>query len=480
MVTPATMPNGTVGVAYPAQNLNASGGTGPYVFNVSAGSLPNGLNLVGGVVSGNPTISGTFNFTIKATDANNCMGTQAYSVTIAPAPTSGLQFYPLATPVRLLDTRVGASGCFTPGAKIPGGTSRTQAGANTCGIPANAKAVTGNITTVDSGGGYLTIYPSDVTQPNAANSNYNPNEILNNVFTVGLGAADGAFKIFVTSNTDVVVDITGYYAPPGAGGLYFHPLPKPIRLLETRASQPGCFTPNAPLPGNADTTQQGTTTCDGVTIPAAAKALVGNATTVFPAAGGYLTLFPADASRPNTASGNYDLNEVLNSPFTVGLSATGQFKIFTTATTDIVVDVLGYFSPDATDANGAGLLFYSLGTPVRLLDSRANQPACFTPGAPFTGGTEYTQLARGACLSQTIPTAALAVVGNVTTVNPLAGWLTLWPSNVTRPLVSALNFATGQIANRHFIVGLGPDGAFKLYPSSTTDLVIDLAGYFAP
>ena len=477
MVTPATMPNGTVGVAYPAQNLNASGGTGPYVFNVSAGSLPNGLDLIGGVVSGNPTISGTFNFTIKATDANNCMGTQAYSVTIAPAPTSGLQFYPLATPVRLLDTRVGASGCFTPGAKIPGGTSRTQAGANTCGIPAAAKAITGNITTVDSGGGYLTIYPSDVTQPNAANSNYNPNEILNNVFTVGLGAADGAFKIFVTSNTDVVVDITGYYAPPATGGLYFHPLPKPIRLLETRASQPGCFTPNAPLPGNADTTQQGTTTCDGVTIPAAAKALVGNATTVSPVAGGYLTLYPADVSRPFVASGNYDLNEILNSPFTVGLSASGQFKIFTTATTELVIDVLGYFSADATDANGTGLLFNPL-TPVRLLETRAGFNGCTTPGAPLAAGIETAQPAQNFC---TIAATAKAIVGNATVVQPgSGGFLTFWPSDATRPLVATSNYLAGDVLNRHFTVGLGANGQFKIFAYTTTHLVVDVSGYFAP
>ena len=227
-------------------------------------------------------------------------------------------------------------------------------------------------------------------------------------------------------------------------------------------------------------TQPGRVTCNSLTIPANAQALVGNATVVNPAAAGYITLFPSNATQPFVSSGNYVGGSIVNTPFTVGLGADGAFKIFTTATTDIVVDVLGYFSPDATDVNGAGLLFYSLGTPVRLLDSRVSQPACFTPGMPFTGVTEYTQLARGTCGGQTIPTAALAVVGNVTTVNPLAGWLTLWPSNVTRPLVSALNFATGQIANRHFIVGLGPDGAFKLYPSSTTDLVIDLSGYFAP
>ncbi len=115
-----------------------------------------------------------------------------------------------------------------------------------CTLPANAQALTGNVTTVLRGGGFLTLYPSNATQPTVANSNYTANEVVNNVFTVGLGA-DGAFKIFALNTTDVVVDVTGYYAPPGTGGLFFHPLPTPVRLLETRTGQAvGCFKPGAP------------------------------------------------------------------------------------------------------------------------------------------------------------------------------------------------------------------------------------------
>ena len=482
-VNPATIAAGTVGSFY-SQSFTQTGGALPITFSLS-GALPNGLSFTtGGVLSGTPTESGSFPITVTATDFNGCAGSRGYTLTInnAPPMSNGLQFYPLARPIRLLETRAGQPGCDAPGAPISGGTDRTQLARRTCDgqtIPSNAMAITGNITPVPNSMGYLTLYPSNAARPLVASSNFVAGEIVNNVFTVGLGT-DGAFKVFASTTTDVVVDVTGYYAPPSAGGLYFHPLSSPIRLLETRVGQPGCDAPQTPIGSGTTRTQPGRVTCNSLTIPANAQALVGNATVVNPAAAGYITLFPSNATQPFVSSGNYVGGSIVNTPFTVGLGADGAFKIFTTATTDIVVDVLGYFRPDATDANGAGLLFYSLGTPVRLLDSRVGQPACFTPGTPFTGVTEYTQLARGTCGGQTIPTAALAVVGNVTTVNPLAGWLTLWPSNVSRPLVSALNFATGQIANRHFIVGLGPDGAFKLYPSSTTDLVIDLAGYFAP
>ncbi|MBS1787203.1 MAG: M36 family metallopeptidase [Acidobacteria bacterium] len=394
---------------------------------------------------------------------------------------NGLQFYPLAVPVRLLDTRPMQSACTTPNAPITGGSTLTQLTSGTCGIPASAQAVTGNITAVlPSGNGFLTVYPSDASQPLAANTNYIVGDILNNVFTVGLGAGDGSFKVFSSATTDVVIDITGYYAPPGTGGLYFHPLPKPIRLLETRPMQSGCTTPGTPLVGNTDTLQQGTLMCDGVTIPSTAKALVGNATTVGPAANGFLTLYPADAAmRPLAASGNYKSGQTLNSPFTVGLSPSGQFKIYTVATTDLVIDVLGYFSPDAMDVNGAGMKFNPV-TPSRLLDTRSGVTgACYLPGLPLTGGVETSQAARGVC---TLANTAAAIVGNVTTVMPTAnGFLTFWPSDVvTRPTAATSNFQSGRNFNRYFSVGLGTDGAFKMYASQTTNIVVDVSGYFAP
>ncbi len=88
-VSPGTLPGGTVGSAY-SQTVTASGGTSPYAFTVTAGSLPPGLTLAtGGGLSGTPTAGGTFNFTVTATDSTTAgnggpfSGNQAYTVTIA-------------------------------------------------------------------------------------------------------------------------------------------------------------------------------------------------------------------------------------------------------------------------------------------------------------------------------------------------------------------------------------------------------------
>lgn len=475
-VNPATIANAFVGTAY-SQQFTQTGGAGTITWS-SSGTLPAGitLNPNTGLLSGMPTTPGTANFTIRATAFNGCFGERSYTVTISG---NGLQFFPLAAPVRLLDTRSGATACSQPNAPIVGQSSLTQPGQNFCSIPANAVALTGNISTINSGGGYLTLFPSNAAQPTVANVTYGANEIINNVFTVGLGA-DGAFKIFAFNTTDVAVDVTGYYAPPANNGLYFHPLPAPVRLLDTRNGATGCVTPGAPFSGNVDIPQQAISGCSG--IPAAARAIVGNATTIDPQATGFLTLFPADVTRPLVASSIYGAGQVVNGPFTVGLAANGQFKIFSTATTHLAVDVVGYYSTEATDANGTGLLFSPLSKPVRLLETRNLPTGCFKPNAPLNAQQEYVQTARGTCDGVTIPTTALGVVGNATVVQPNAvGFLTLWPSSATRPLIATATYNPGDVTNRHFIVGLGSgDGAFKMFTLATAHLVIDLAGYFAP
>ncbi len=492
-VNPATLPNGVVGAAY-NQPLTATGGTAPHTFAVTTGSLPNGLTLAsGGALTGMPTTTGTFNFTVTATESTGCTGLRAYTVTVVGV---GLQFFPLPQPVRLLETRAGFTGCTMPGVPINANGTLTLPARTTCaGIPAAAAAVTGNITVVPSGPGFLTLFPSSATQPTVANSNFGAGEITNNVFTVGLGASDGAFKIFSSATTHVIVDVTGYYAPPNTGGLYFHPLATPVRLLETRPSLTGCITPGTQLIGtgnpnadpNLDLLLQGRSPvvapCNS--IPATAQVLVGNATSVLPSALGYLTIYPSGGTRPTVASSNYAGNDVINGPFAVKLGADGKFKIYTFATTNLVVDILGYYSEDATDANGAGLLFNPLPSPVRLLETRVGFAGCTMTGAPIVGNlanATHTQMAANFC---GLPTSAQAVVGNVTVVNTTgAGFLTLFPANLmTAPLVATSNYPTPATFgyNRHFFVGLSPaDGKFKVLTQFTTDLILDASGYFAP
>jgi len=85
-ITAASLPGGTVGVAY-SQSVTAAGGATPYTWTAIAGSLPPGLSLnpANGSVTGTPSSAGTFNFTAQVRDSNNATASQAFTVTIANA-----------------------------------------------------------------------------------------------------------------------------------------------------------------------------------------------------------------------------------------------------------------------------------------------------------------------------------------------------------------------------------------------------------
>lgn len=85
-LSPSTLPAASGGVSY-LQSVSASGGIGSYTFSLSVGTLPPGIGLSSaGVLSGTPTATGSYAFTLTATDSLGFTGSQAYTV-IVNAPT---------------------------------------------------------------------------------------------------------------------------------------------------------------------------------------------------------------------------------------------------------------------------------------------------------------------------------------------------------------------------------------------------------
>jgi hypothetical protein len=86
-LSPSPVPNGTVGAVY-SQQMTGSGGTAPYSFGVTIGTLPAGMTLsVAGLLNGTPTTVGSSPVTIRGTDANACFAEAASTIVIAAAPT---------------------------------------------------------------------------------------------------------------------------------------------------------------------------------------------------------------------------------------------------------------------------------------------------------------------------------------------------------------------------------------------------------
>lgn len=136
---PTTLAGGQVGFAYSAPLNPATGGTAPYSYAVTGGVLPGGTTLsAAGVLSGTPTASGTFNFTVTATDSSTGSGpysaTQNYSLQIE-------QSAPVANPV---SATVAYGSAANPIAlTITGGTAASVA---IVAPPANGTAVASGTT----------------------------------------------------------------------------------------------------------------------------------------------------------------------------------------------------------------------------------------------------------------------------------------------------------------------------------------------
>jgi len=69
-VSTNSLPNGVLNAAYPSTTLQATGGVPPFTWAVTSGNLPTGLSLAtDGTITGTPTATGTFNFTVQVTDS---------------------------------------------------------------------------------------------------------------------------------------------------------------------------------------------------------------------------------------------------------------------------------------------------------------------------------------------------------------------------------------------------------------------------
>ena len=157
----APPPGGWTNTVY-GYTLTESGGTAPYTWSVSSGSLPAGISLsAGGNLSGTPTATGTFSFTARVTDANGQSATQATSITIA----AGVSITSAAPPTAVLSTAYSftfaATGGTTPytwsvnSGTLPAGLTLSSAGVLS-GTPTTAGSFPFSVNVIDANNGIAT------------------------------------------------------------------------------------------------------------------------------------------------------------------------------------------------------------------------------------------------------------------------------------------------------------------------------------
>ncbi|MBV9222955.1 MAG: choice-of-anchor D domain-containing protein [Acidobacteriaceae bacterium] len=243
----------------------------------------------------------------------------------------GLAFYPLP-PCRVADTREAAG--LLGGPYLSGEVNRSfPIQSSSCNIPSTAQAYSLNITALPHGPlRYLSMWPAGQDRPVVSTLNATSGAVTANAAIVPAGT-NGDISFYATSDADLIIDINGYFGPPGTGGLLLYPLP-PCRALDTREAT------NTALAGTASVKF----TEGACGTPATAQAYVLNATVVPPGDLDYLTLWPDSQTRPVVSTLNaYD--GAITSNMAIVPSANGSINTFVKQSTHLILDVIGYFAP---------------------------------------------------------------------------------------------------------------------------------------
>jgi len=253
----------------------------------------------------------------------------------APAETGGLAFYPVP-PCRIMDTRNGTGALAGP-ALAAGQTRAIPVPASSCGIPSTAGAYSLNLTVVPTASlGYLTVWPTGASIPVVSVLNAYTGAVTANAAIAPTGTG-GSINVYATDRTDLIVDINGYFAPAGIGGLSFYGV-NPCRVVDTR-------NPSGPLGGPALTGVRSfpiaTSPCG---LPSQAQAYSLNATVVPQGILGFLTLWPAGGATPTVSTLNSLDGSVVSNAAIVPAS-NGAIDTLAPTPTALILDVNGYFAP---------------------------------------------------------------------------------------------------------------------------------------
>lgn len=261
-----------------------------------------------------------------------------------------------------------------------------------------------------------------------------------------------------TGSLDRVPEATG--APAAASG--FVPL-TPKRVLDTR---------DPDLGGAGGMLGAGRTVSIDVgdVVPKAAVAAVLSVTATGSCVPGYLTVFDCGAVPP-TSNVNYEVGRTTAGVVITSITA-GTACIFASNPTDVVVDVMGAFTP-------SGDRFHPM-TPTRWIDTRGG-PVQLNSITGARGATSQTQVQiRG---QGGVPQDATAVWLNLTVADPtLPTVLTAYPGPCgTPPLSSNVNARAKHSTASSVLVGIGTDGSVCVLTfTGNSHIVVDVAGWFGP
>ncbi len=248
---------------------------------------------------------------------------------------AGATYFPV-TPARLADSRAG-NGL----SRLTSGAAQNLQVAGRGGVPADATAVTVNVTATNSpSGGNITLSPSGGLETSTLNFPARDTRANNETISLSGGKLNVLYRGQAGAKTDVIVDVTGYFAPGFAGATYT-PM-TPVRVVDSRAG--------ARLGVGRTLASSSGATFAVAGLPVGAVAVTGNLVEVGATSSGYFVLAPAPPSGPPaTSTINFPAGDIRANGATIGTGPGGSLTVvFVGAkgsrTSDVVFDLTGYFA----------------------------------------------------------------------------------------------------------------------------------------
>jgi hypothetical protein len=139
-------------------------------------------------------------------------------------------------------------------------------------------------------------------------------------------------------------------------------------------------------------------------------------------------------------------------------------------------------TPAATASlpSGASALVFVAMTPCRVVDTRTTQGFSGAFGPPSLARETSRTFPVSSSTTCAIPKIAQAYSFNITVVPPgPLGYITAYPTGQPLPLASTVNSLQGFIVANAAIVAAGANGSVDVYSSDSTDMVIDINGFYA-
>ncbi|WP_316524500.1 PKD domain-containing protein [Kitasatospora brasiliensis] len=414
---------------------------------------------------------GRFDITVTAKDAGNAVEA-TNTVTVE---TLGSEFTP-HTPTRLLDTR---SGLGAPATKVPARSTVALKIDGAAQIPVGVDAVVLNVTVTNAtSDGHISIQPTKAKAETAETSNLNfvAGQTVPNLVVASVGY-DGYVYLFNSSwqSIDLLADVTGYFAAKTASG---YRSVTQTRVVDTRE---GLGAAKGQVPGLSSFDVQ-MTGRNGV--PAGVTAVAVNLTATGPQDAGHLIAYPSGQAVPTTSNLNFTGGQTVANAAIVPVSADGRITIRNGSwkPTDVVLDVVGYYTPASRSA------LVPIGSPVRLMDTRMPDDSG-KPNPLFARSYIALSLEGDVTVPQVDGWVLNATVTNTSgpgflSVNPdpnlWSNYLNHTAVTPDRPVSSTLNWTAGQTVPNLAQTSGGRGGIVDFWNQGwqNVDVLVDLQGYY--